>query len=279
MPPAGNNVPDPSGDLSTALNDLTLTSPTEKLIAPPELSDLLTDYNTAKNINIPPPLWARLDNDYREMMGLPAAPELKRVEAAPGLATTSTTTSTQKEENENGGGVILKADGTPLRRVPQIRANQIYPTDIDDDEEEDEEAHQALVVAVHKSIAELKAKAASRRAKKPSPMAIATDEAKARVAAAREARSAQLAKIEEWDKAMDELNRQRDEEVLRVMDEQKRISEGGGRPKVDLMLEYQKLQERNRNANQISKIDDEEKLESRFVEVSEEEETEIGVAL
>ena len=205
-----------------AASSFTMTSPaletdsTERLIAPPPHSDLLTDFNTIKNINIPPPVWANLDKEYRDMMGLPAPAELNLI--------------------EGGGVVILKADGTPLQRLPPTRKIPVEDYDDDEDEETQAARHKMIVIRPNGRLAEMKAAAARRRGLNPNPLALATDERKERVAAAREEGHGELRAIEEWDNAVNALNKQRDDEVVRIIEEQRRLGSGSARE--DMKIEY-----------------------------------------
>lgn len=214
--PTSNRGMDPSEVLNPSLAIANKSeSEFELSIARPVFSDLLTDYNTIKNTDIPPPLWATLDADYCEMVCLPtpAPPQNNRIE---GLSSIDT--------DQYSESAIIKADGTPLRRVPLIRARKHFTIE---DEDEDEDNNRIIDAQPIGSLRELKEAAARRRAAKPSPMAIATEEAKARVAAAREARSAQMARIDEWGAAVVQLNRQRDEVVVRIADERSKMLSGG----------------------------------------------------
>ncbi|KDR76508.1 hypothetical protein GALMADRAFT_246898 [Galerina marginata CBS 339.88] len=243
---------------SSAASSLAVVTKTEseRIISQPVFSDLLTDYNTIKNTDIPPPLWATLDADYREMTGLPAPPSLNQIEG-PGQSGVVTV------RPSDPGSVILKADGTPLRRVPLIRAAKHFTVEDDEDEDSDEDTHNAIVTQSLRSLKDLKEAAARRRAAKPSPMAIATDEAKARVAAARKARSEQMARIDEWGDAVGQLNKQRDEEVVRVIVEQRRMLAGfGGQGRVGI--------------GKVDVVEDE--SAGRFVELEEDKEN-VGLAL
>lgn len=181
------------------------------------------------------------------MIGLPAPDEVKQIEM------------------ENGT-TLLKADGTPLRRVPLIRAHKDIDISSDEDEPDDETQGSTALTKTTLfrplpvgQLAKIKAEAAARRAANPSPMAIATEEAKARVSAAREMRDKQLEKIEEWDQAMDQLNRQRDEMVMEVMEKQKMLGSENS-PGNDAMIKAAVVafegNGREENEGRIVEVDD-----------------------
>ncbi|KAG8872916.1 hypothetical protein FRB97_007256, partial [Tulasnella sp. 331] len=175
-------------------------------IAAPVHSDLLTDYNTVRNTDIPAPLWARLDDDYREWKGIEATPEDLKFKLA----------VTNLGDGE-GDGVLRASDGRPLRRIPIVRAIKNWEGSDEEDDEEDEDDKQVYTGPPIQSLKLLKEAAAKKRETNPSNLTIAMKKTEARVEAAREAKSEELEKIEKWDNAVRMLNMQRDMVVLERM--------------------------------------------------------------
>ncbi|KAG9001499.1 hypothetical protein FRB94_006559 [Tulasnella sp. JGI-2019a] len=172
-------------------------------IPAPDHTDLLTDYNTIQNTDIPAPLWARLDNEYCEWKGIEASPE------RPKLALEGSANSV------GGDGILCTSDGRPLKRVPAIRA--IKEWEESDEDEDDDGSKQIFIPSPPQPLKALKEAAAKRRETNPSSLTVAVKEAEARIEAARKARSEQLEKIEKWDKAIKMLNKQKDLVVVERM--------------------------------------------------------------
>ncbi|KAG9008819.1 hypothetical protein FRB94_012916 [Tulasnella sp. JGI-2019a] len=100
-------------------------------IPAPDHTDLLTDYNTIQNTDIPAPLWARLDNEYCEWKGIEASPE------RPKLALEGSANSVV------GDGILRTSDGRPLKRVHAIRA--IKEWEESDEDEDDDGSKQVFI--------------------------------------------------------------------------------------------------------------------------------------
>lgn len=119
-------------------------------------------------------------------------------------------------------GVVLKADGSILHRMPLIRANRNLNTSSDEEDENishnsSSRTQNVVSYSALNQVTELKALAEARRTSKPSPMAIATEEARDRLLKAQETGSSELETIKAWDLANDQLNKQRDDMIIEAI--------------------------------------------------------------
>ena len=140
-------------------------------VSQPALSDLLTDYNTLKNRDIPAPIWACLDDGYREMLGiLPASP---RPALPPSVSLPLNDPYDRHGFLSEGAEVLTSSggdntfradDGRPLRRVPQVRA-QDWPSD----EEEADDLARAISADSFATLKVHAAKFNSRRRERKQP--------------------------------------------------------------------------------------------------------------